>query len=176
MSTLQIIALAVTGIVLLELIVLLVLPKTKTMRVERRIKAPANQLYALLTDLSQTPKWYPGGISAERTSERDGAARRQRLVVQAGSGSMAIDQQVTTWVNDRQYGWKELPAAGPLQEVRTVFTLTEHGPETDVEILGEWTARSMITKIYANFGHPKLTKQQFDRILDNLDKLSTGKW
>lgn len=167
MTSTQLILLAAGILVALDILLFVLLPKTKSARVVKSLRAKPAQIYALITDVEQAPKWIPNCTRGERTAGRDGPARRQVLSYADG---VSTEQQVTTWVADRQYGWKETPPHGPLSESRTVFTLTERGDVTEVEILGEWTARSMLTKLYANFGHPAVVRRTYDAMLASIEK------
>lgn len=168
MTSTQLILLAAGILVVLDILLFTLLPKTKSARVVKSLRAKPATIYALITDPQNAPKWVPHCTRGEKTAGRDGPARRQALTYADG---VTTEQQVTTWVADRQYGWKETPPHGPLSESRTVFTLTERGALTEVEILGEWTARSMLTKLYANFGHPAVVRRTYEAMLDSIEKL-----
>lgn len=168
MSPFEIIIAVAVGLTLLEIAALVLLPKTKTARTVARVPAKASAVFALITDVSRAIDWVPGCSGAEKITMKDGPARRQRILYADGRSA---EQQVTTWLSDRQYGWKETPATGPLAENRVVFTLTERDGATDVEILGEWTARGLLTKLFANFGQPAVAKKTFAAMQENIRKL-----
>ena len=171
MSPVQIVLMVVAAVAMLAVVSLLVLPKTKTIRVVRTIPATAPAIFAIVSDIGRMPSWYPNAVSAEKKAGRDGPARRQLVSVNEGGSTHEHEQQVTTWINDRQYGWKETPAVGPLTEHRTVFTLTDRGAQTEVELLGEWTARTLLAKIHANFARAAQERARFEAILANVEKV-----
>ena len=167
MSPLEIVIAAALALTLLEALALLLLPKSKTVRVAETVTARADAIYPLISDPTRAPEWVPGCVKGERLTAKDGPARRQRITYDDGRSA---EQQVTTWLVNQQYGWKELPAEGPLAEMRVVFTLTERDGITEIEILGEWTARSLLTKVFANFGQPAAARRTFAAMQANIRK------
>jgi hypothetical protein len=168
MSPFAIVVVIAVGLTLAEAVALVLLPKTKSVRVVAAVPGKAGPIFALVTDVARAKDWVPGCVGAEKLTQRDGPARRQRIRYADGRSS---EQQVSTWLADRQYGWKETPPEGPLAENRVVFTLTEREGTTDVEIIGEWTARGLFTKLFANFGQPAVARKVFAEMHGNIRKL-----
>jgi uncharacterized protein YndB with AHSA1/START domain len=154
-----------------SIVFLLALPKTNALRLTRKVPVPAEKLFATLTDLQAAPRWIPHCTAAIKTGGRDSAARKQRVSYDENGARRDEEQLVTTWVDNRQYGWKLSPPTGSLADARTVVTLTARGAETEVEILGEWTAAGLFAKLPAKFGETKRLREHYEGMLSRLESV-----
>lgn len=151
-------------------VVTALLPKGGSMRVHGEVPQAAEKIFAVLTDMTKAPTWLPNCESASALTGRDGPARRQQVHFKTAAGAVIADQQVTTWIAPRQYGWKQGPTAAypGLEELRIVFTLSGTKDKTQVEILGDWAAAGFLSKWAVRFSMPKRMRGEFEQIVANL--------
>jgi hypothetical protein len=165
--------LAAVAIVLL-IVATALLPRTTSVRVKGRVEAPASHVFRMLTDLPEAGRWIPNFIAADRVAGKDGPARRHRITHKEDGRLVESLQQVTSWMPGKQYGWKHVEdvVGGKVQrrfdEQRTVLTLLEQSGETEIEIVGEWTAGGFLNRWPARFSRPKRVQAHFENILDLL--------
>ncbi len=162
----------IIALLVVAILFLLVIPKTRSLRITGMLPTSPDKIFPVLTDLSKTPQWIPQCTKAIKTDGRDGAARKQRVTYVSEGASHEQDQQVTTWVDNRQYGWKQLHPTGPFADARTVITLTKRENHTEIEILGEWTASSLFAKIPATFSEPKRLREHYEGMILKLQGLN----
>ena len=164
----------IAALLVAVIVFLLILPKTHTLRITGNLATTPEKIFSVITDLTKAPQWVPHCTHAVKTDGRDGAARKQKVSFEKeGAASTSEDQQVTTWVDNRQYGWKLLQASGSRADARTVITLTQRQNITEVEILGEWTASSWLGKIPAAFSEPKRLRADYEEMISRLRKSAT---
>ncbi len=161
----------------LALVATALLPRSSSVRVTGRVPAGAERIFAVITDLDQTSAWRPGYARAERVHGKDGPARRQALHGAGPEARMTVEQ-VTTWVENRQYGVKvveeregDRPRKG-LRERRTVVTLQPRENGTEVDLVGEWEAGSFWGRWAAKFRMPGEVRAEYAAILERLRTIS----
>lgn len=142
---------------------------------DRAIIATPRDVWAVVSDVSRAPQWWPRAKRGE-VLDGEGAGRRQRLILNWGRNDGIVEQKVTEWDPPRRYAWRvESEAAGdrplpPLGRATVLIEVLPEGATSRVRITGSWEATS--ARGFAALRQlVRAARVTYGKALKNLDRL-----
>ena len=136
----------------------------------RTIQAPVADVWKLVSDPYNLPRWWPRVSRVENVDAKPGGKRTQwTKVLQTGEGrGVRADFRCVSSAEGERYVWEQqldgTPFERHLRSSRIEITLSEAGPQTDVTIASEQSLRGM-----SRLGSPMMRRGQGDILEDALD-------
>src|SRR5262245_19668995 len=130
------------------------------------IKAPIDQVYALLTDPARIPGWLPGCVSVESSGPFRKGSR-----IQVRFGERLTEFEIIDFTPPATFGWFE---RGARHGWRTFFGLDRRGEATALTVRAVWTPHSFLAGIRGKFLQKRDVRRQLRLIIENVRQAVTG--
>lgn len=141
---------------------------------ERRVAAPPEQLWPLVSDPARLPEWFTFALGGE-VVEGEGIGRRQRMHGEWGSKRSEIDQEVVEFDPPRRIAWVHLaerldgkPAPRFAATTRFTVDLTPDGDGARVRLHSAQEPASLARGLVMRLFGSREIAQNLDRSLARL--------
>src|SRR6266850_1086539 len=131
------------------------------------IPAPIEEVFELLTNPANIPKWLPGGQSVEPPT-----ALRKGSRLRVGFGTRAAEFEIVELTVPSNFGWIERKGR-PGNHV--YFNLGFGGGSTNLAMKSVWEARGLWARLFGELSRRKDAKRFFDGVVNNLRRIVTSR-
>ena len=144
--------------------------KSTTYVLSGAIAAPADAVFALLTDPARLPEWYPGCSEVKTKGSSLKKGERFTLRFQTRTRIRERELQVIEYAAPSTFGWTEL---GPRGGSKTFFKLQFGGGSTAVTMKHIWAPHGLFAWLRGALVRKAQIQRQFDGALQNIRKILT---
>jgi uncharacterized protein YndB with AHSA1/START domain len=130
------------------------------------VRAPIEQVFALLTDPSRMAAWLPGCGRVESEGPLKRGAR-----FKARFGDRLTEFEIVDFNPPTTFGWMD---RGPRKSSKTFFRLDAVGGATAVTIRQVWTPQSVGAWLRGHLFQKRNVQRQLSEIPQNLRSIVTG--
>lgn len=143
----------------------------------RTVEAPSSEVWKLVSDPYNLPRWWPRTQRVENVDRREGGRRTQwTKVLQTASGrGVRADFRCVSSAERERYVWEQelegTPFERHLKGLRVEIRLREHDAGTEVSLTEEQTLKGM-----SKLGSPLMKRARnevLDEALDGLERALT---
>jgi len=149
-------------------------------RVTRRrtIQAPLGEVWELVSDPYNLPRWWPRTSRVENVDRKGGGRRAEwtKVLETAEGRGVRADYRCLSSAEPERYVWEQQLSGTPferhLRSSKIEISLAEDGGETDVAIASDQSLRGM-----SRLGSPMMRHGQreiLDEALDGIERALTG--
>jgi len=136
-----------------------------TITLRTTIPAPIEEVFELLTNPANIPRWLPGCQSVEPPNQ---LRKGSRLVV--GFGTRAAEFEIVELTVPSNFGWIERRGR-PGNKV--YFSLGFGGGSTKFAMKSIWEAKGLWARLFGEVSRRKDAKRFFDGVVNNLRRIVT---
>jgi uncharacterized protein YndB with AHSA1/START domain len=129
------------------------------------IPAPIEEVFALLTNPDDIPRWLPGCQSVEPPS-----VMRKGSRLKVGFGTRAAEFEIVELTVPSNFGWIERRGR-PGNHV--YFNLGFSGGSTNLAMKAIWEARGLWARLFGELSRRRDAKRFFAGVVNNLRKIVT---
>jgi uncharacterized protein YndB with AHSA1/START domain len=149
-------------------------------RVSRRrtVSAPPSEVWALVSDPYNLPRWWPRTSRVENVDAKDGGRRSEwtKVLETAEGRGVRADYRCLSSAERERYVWEQQLSGTPferhLRSSKIEISLAEGGGETEIAIASEQSLRGM-----SRLGSPMMRHGQaeiLDEALEGIERALTG--
>jgi len=130
------------------------------------VRAPTDQVFALLTDPARIPSWLPGCVSVQSNGPfRKGSRLQVRF------GERLTEFEIVDFTPPATFGWFE---RGQRHGWRTFFRLDRTGEATALTVRAIWMPHSFLAALRGRFLEKRDVRRQLQLILANVRRVMSG--
>ena len=143
----------------------------------RTVAAPVGEVWALVSDPYNLPRWWPRTARVENVEQRGSGRRSQwtQVLETAEGRGVRADFRCVSAAEDERYDWEQELAGTPferhLRSSRVEIGLAERGEGTEVSLTSEQSLRGM-----SRLGSPLMRRGQgsiLEEALDGIERALT---